>query len=750
MQTAPAGWPTDDAELTPTASVTHTVNGSQETTTPVGWSVRRELATDLPDQIQAAQGLSVAAATIELAQASAETTTNAFLPWQGRAVVRQAAGASVELDVGFAGSHLPLFVGRCAEPSGDVTQPMLSLECDDLASLLRRPVTLPAVAREMPYTDGDTTSTLYTGLSPTWAIDAILRQAGFGVTPALVDGAALSLPLQNSVWPEVGTLISAGQGDDTQPQFAAITWGDRRLAGWQAPSAATFSLTVLAGTDLLPLGDLHLSGWADGTTGTAVVDLRAGDDNDSRVTVTITASGINVRFRADTGAVDVDADYTFAGGPFDVDVERLTATTVRVTVTDSGGTQTDDITSGVFGGTLTNAVISLASGDLTLAGLQVTPQQAGTVAVDHEPSADLDLSLNSIDGTPGLADVTQWTALREIAAAELGALWMSEAGIPTFRNRDSLRGVGGTPLEVTARDSIVALQWWSSVEQTRSEIRVPVMPVAITATVDWSATVWELTDKIKVFERGRKPITIFAELDAVAIGLDTTWTQSLAGTQGSVFAAYTNPDGTGTLRGLVITTEIIAPRLVKLRIRSHYDHSTPSWIVDNNGDPRLVLRALATIAQPATAETFAVAENPEVVDTYGESVLELPQNRWMQDIGSAQAVADWLAEQTRQPQPIIRTLNVVPGPDTMRLQLGDVIELVDPVVMDATVRCVVTGITASGADGSVDLALRVRPLPYLFADFTDEWTGETFGDLDTELAGQTFADYNANPWRFDA
>ncbi|HEX6684035.1 MAG TPA: hypothetical protein VF062_14625, partial [Candidatus Limnocylindrales bacterium] len=446
MQDAPSGWPTSNAELTPTATCTHTVNGSEASVEPVSWSVRRELATDLPDQIQQAEGLSVASASIELAQEEAETVRNAWSPWEGRAVIRQPAGTSIALDAGFSGVHIPMFRGRVAEPRGDVRQPSIELECDDLASLLRRPATLPAVAREMPHDIGDSVSTLYTGLTATWAVDAILRQGGFCATPATVEGAVVVATMQGSVWPELGRLTRANQGDTTQPRFAAVTWSGRRALGWQAPAAATFNIKVEQPAGVVGLAGMHVSGWADGTSGTGVIDLRSGDNNDSRVTLTITATQIVVRVRADSGAVDTSATYSFVGGAWDVDLDRLTDTTVRVSFTDSATTDTDDLTTGVFGGQLDNLEMSLASGDLVLAGLQVGPQQSDTVAVAHVPTADLDPSLNSIDGTPGLeGDITQWAALREIAAAELAAIYLVEDGTARFRNRDSLRGLNNHP-----------------------------------------------------------------------------------------------------------------------------------------------------------------------------------------------------------------------------------------------------------------------------------------------------------------
>lgn len=747
MQTAPTGWPTDDAELAPTATATHDIDGSDESVAPVAWSVRRELATDLPDQIQAAEGLSVASAHVELAQDDAEATANVWSPWQGRTVVRQPAGASIQLSAGFAGVEIPMFKGRVAEPSGDITSPGIELECDDLAALLRRPATLPAVAREMPYDNGGVASTLYTGLSATWAIDALLRQGDFCATPALVDGAVLAWTFQGSVWPERGTLTTASQGDTTQPVFDDITWSDRRALAWQAPSSGTFVLRAQT-SGPLDIAEAHICGWTDGSSGTITIELRAGDDDDSRITITI-STDLVVRLRSTTAGIDTSDTFTFSGGPWDVRTERLSATSIRVTVDTDDGQDTSDLTTGGLGGSLTNAVVSAASGDRALAGLQVAPRQSGTVAVGHTPTADLDPSLNVVDGTPGLeSDVTQWTVLREIAAAELGAVAIDESGVAVFRNRNSLRGVGGTPLQVTARDSILGLQWWSSVQQVRSEVRVPVMPVAVDVSTTYEQTVWQLGDKIKLYERGRRPLTIFALLDTVPIGLDLTFTQSEDADEGSVYAAHPNADGSGSLRTLILTAEQLQPRLVKIVARSNYGHTNPDWIVDSNGDPRLILRALATIAQPDTAEGFAVATNDDVEATYGTSVLEMPASRWMQDIDSAQQVAWWLAEQTSQPQPIIRNVPVVPGPDTLRLQLGDVIELVDPVVMAATVRCVVTGIYPSGSAGRMDLSLRLRPLPYLFADFDSEWDGETFSDFNTEIGSSvTFADYNKSPWR---
>jgi hypothetical protein len=358
----------------------------------------------------------------------------------------------------------------------------------------------------------------------------------------------------------------------------------------------------------------------------------------------------------------------------------------------------------------------------------------------HEPTASIDLSLNELDATPGVESRVARELLREVAEAEMAAVWLDELGHAVFRSRSGLRGIGQTTHPVTSRTNLADLAWRSSIDQLRSEVRVPVLPVTSLSGAGYTQTVYQHAEKIKVASKSK--VTLFVDLDAVAIDLDTQAARGVFSI-GSRIAANTLQDGSGTDVPIFATIAQVGPRRAKVVIVSQSQNAV--WVVNSSGDPYLVLRARHQIAQADQPSEWAVAENPGVA---GE-VLELPANPWIQSTAVGDDLASFLRGETETARPILERVEVLA--DTRR-QLGDIVEITDADVtgMDE-VKGVVVGVETSESAGSRAQSLRVRTLPLIIADFNAAWDeanpAATIATFNTEWAGETIADFNLDPLR---
>ncbi|MGH3657080.1 MAG: hypothetical protein ACRDUA_10490, partial [Micromonosporaceae bacterium] len=443
MQDTPAGYPTDLTVVEPTATVTTDVGDGEQAYTGkriLSWSVTREITTDLPDQVQGVTGESVASATATLVGPDPVTETSQWTPWSGRNLVVRRTGRPVSITAGFGGAEVPVFTGgTIVAATAGATKAELALQCDDPAAGLRMLTSLPPLHRMMYAEHPDIAPVeLYPGMSGNWAMDQILRGAGWYATPAPLTNVMVSVPLQGSLWPETGQMVRTTSAAE-DPSFMPIAWDGGHMQAWTGPTQFEARWAPDGGVGI---DEVHISGWSGAGTGTAEIRAYAGDGPEvlsgPYIELVFTATQVTIRRFFDAGSQPTTV-YTRTAGPFDFRLQRLSSTSLRITWTDLAGTQTNDVTvNAAWVGPVAMIFARVASA-ASLAGLQVAARTgvAGTPAVTHIPTVDVDPTLGIIETTPGVEQQEQWQTLRDIAAAELGACWVDELGRFVFRNRRS-------------------------------------------------------------------------------------------------------------------------------------------------------------------------------------------------------------------------------------------------------------------------------------------------------------------------
>src|SRR5690606_27794033 len=131
------------------------------------WSIDRELATDLPDEMRQAAGLSAAMGNFDIA-APSDATLGHFSPWR---TPLQYLKAPVELSVYTDGEEHKMFVGSTDTVGSNDEGVILSSSALDGMADLDRPITMPAFGGSM----GSLTSN--TGLNPGLRAEWVVEHA---------------------------------------------------------------------------------------------------------------------------------------------------------------------------------------------------------------------------------------------------------------------------------------------------------------------------------------------------------------------------------------------------------------------------------------------------------------------------------------------------------------------------------------------------------------------------------------------
>src|SRR5262245_49366289 len=102
---------------------------------PSSWSMNAELATDLPEQIREAPGLSVASGTVTLSP-PVDAKPGHFSPFR-RGGSMKLANKRITLSFGVDGDPVPILGGKVVAASGSATGEDLTVEVEDAYSDLR-------------------------------------------------------------------------------------------------------------------------------------------------------------------------------------------------------------------------------------------------------------------------------------------------------------------------------------------------------------------------------------------------------------------------------------------------------------------------------------------------------------------------------------------------------------------------------------------------------------------------------------
>ena len=730
------------------------VNGVER---PVlSWSLDRDLVGDLPEQVVAGGG--VVQATGQIAWASTDDVTDGALnPWNPSTGWVPAEGDTVRILAGDGDQQWSQFVGVIDSTSGDIGGGITSKIIDRYDDLSKT-VNIPALVNTMPplESSGDWRRI---GLSNLHHINTALRSCGFYTTPPRSANTVLDVPMQGTMWPIVGDVVTCHRLSTVQypPIGEYAPWGASRSDAFAVfePSVPRTGTTVVQLTLMRTTAHAGIA-YARCTYGSANVELR------------LTATQAQARVN---GATVATIGFTGDGAA------QLLLKSGQVTIAASNGAS-NTATASLGSSALMDSIVLSADGNSRVAGLMVShPPTAGNElnAINFNPSARIDAG-RMHSGSIALPSVSETSAadlLDNLSRILLRPFWIDELGVLQCVGSDVLRDKA--PVQtVTTLDDIRELSWSKNLLGVRSEVRARYLWPSITARRTHSVTVHE--GSTEVLASGESLQTI-VETPAGEDWVMTDDTPLVAG-----LGAFDDINkGVGSLIGGIYTdgvNEVWAsmPGVDRLSM-SMQQVGASKWAITATAttlEPgkQVELRtvspeaALATSLWPAwwghglgiirakaKISWTERSRTPSLAGTRGPA-YEHDFGAWatgddIEGTGMIDEITSFIAEQVFSPAATIDSMRVGYDP---RRQLGDVITVVSPTFMGVTMNCLIVGISTQAESGmyTQHLAVRIISVTTTFTsyqEFMDAWG--TVADYDNFMTAwgaiATYADLTSDP-----
>lgn len=699
---------------------TFTDAGDDLTLRTTSITVDRSLTTDLPDPVRGVTGFTTAQASITVTGQPGVDPNDAvtfFSPYAAGSPLfgLDREGRTVRVQLGMSGDAgpelLPAFVGSTRSVAINVAGRDVQIEVLDNFEKMRGQVTLPLVVN-------DDLNLKRPGLNGAWVIDYTARRSGFYASPpprATGGRVKFLATMAGSVYPEIGALTEMHTAQGDRPTFPT----GRFVQGMYSDGSAgnTYRYATAGGTlgtndtnEQLIQGWVYVSSpfgtdfavcqlWSSTTVGGPFIGLIVrGSDRQLCATVrrrtagtmgvyssglavtpnTWTYVGLHIRFGAATQTM-----HWRVGG--------TSATTTGATSSVTGEPALVDLK--------LDSVPNINGAPCELNGaieaLQVENFPYGTAApgTSGSPSWDdgfvassiIQPSLNVLSATVPAASKDPAQLVRDLAAAELGTVGFDETGRFFFYNRDRWLSPPYTTSQrtISATDSIIDMQVSNSIDTIRNHVVVHSSP----GRVGPPQFVWTMAGVTGV--PASASITVWAQFDNPVTNLDPS--VSLAPTSGatgtSSYRATLRRDGTGG--SVTNLTFAVTPFADSAKIVITNPNAAAVWLVNPPGVPSAAgSPSFSLWGQPVTfndatiidstghTQSRYVADLSDLVSIarYGEQLLEISGNPWMQDTASAANLAAALLAQLKDPTTVMTSLDVVADP---RLQLGDRVTVVD-------------------------------------------------------------------------
>lgn len=701
-----------------------TVSGIQRST--ASWSVSRELSGDLPEQVTAVAGITQATGSIVWTEGD-DVGTQARNPWNTSVGWLPSKGDRVQIFAGDGVTEWVQFTGIIDNTTGSVGGGYQSVIIDDYDKFSSKFSHPPLLRIMPPLEEGQPLRGV--GLTSTYYINAMMRQAGFYSTPPTEPGPALSVPCQGSMWPDQGFLgvMKSGGGYDPGWDHArnfSAPWGwavgnfkntysprvrnslstPVQITTMVAPNhSANFTIDIYYGTTLVRLAVWDTRSAAAYVDGVNVVGFSAAEIATATI-ITVLIKGTTVTLKANNGA---------------------TATGTRPAV----------------GTTIMGDIVIGAPDGCRVAGIQVshpTTVAQEFASMSFVPSAVLDMGglgvfSSLIDAGPQFESRSSTELLKEISQATLAGMWIDELG--RARWTPSVVLAGKVPDKtVTTLDDVLALGWEDSLLGARSKVTVTARIPAISRSIYCKQTVYTGSgDDLESGEKREEFVGPESDQDWVMPDESLTMLGELSwslynsghGTFGGVY--YTNGGNPADGTGLTASVSMEKLGLTRYKI-THQAGTYPTGTVAtlatsetnaslwsrNKGKPLPVIRAFGKVDWTDLEISPVNAGNvgPELTHDAGP---------WNSLVGGNNveliAIADYLAAQTTNPKPTITGLQVVFDP---RLQLGDVITISSTTLMGVTMKGLVVGVdNSAGPSFSQSLAVRILSSTSAFTSYAE-------------------------------
>ncbi|MET7569680.1 hypothetical protein ABZT04_14435 [Streptomyces sp. NPDC005492] len=721
---------TNAALATGERTTTHTtrLGGTDLSAQLQSWQLERSYATDLPPAMRAFAGSSSAQLQAQVSGTGDVSAPGLYAPWADRRTGDLARpGQSVVHRAGVGADTLPAFRGTVRSRSAQAGSDTVQITALDGAERLRGPALLPK-----PYAGFSWGRPVAT---PTWCVDELLRQAGVYSSPPprypdFVAGQPLTLvhatlhggfaaPYgQPEVLPDPDDYAWTRDGAPHEMALLPLTTGV--TASWFPRSRVT-----------VPGSRLLLEAWVNPAIGAGdtvrmdlVLDRTGGATGTLRLQVNFATGQLTVGSGTTDGTFlnsnwnNITSVQTLKGvwhiGVFIDTVTTGTSVypTVQPRLTGPDGT--------VFLGALhqiTDAYgIQPASElrelklvtDLAVEGVQLTgglTAMPSTSVFDQSgtwtKAAELDDAVLPLYSVPRVSG-SQWEVVGQIAKASMATAEFDEQGIFRWRNHTRFATTPtGADLTLTSVRDIASLTLTEEIDACRNYVSQP-------------AKIWEdfgldsgttYTDTVvrTVPANGTLTVSYVMADEEFDIGPPSTDDDSVT-TAGSQVRFATTKTGTTAVKGAVdvLTRREDGYLVVRFSNRT----AQTLYTAKKDGTPSVYLQTLKPKADPVDRSAVAYVAGTPSEKYYGRQEHTGDSTDWVQDLTSAQAIADALYKAGAYPVPVIGDVEVLYDP---RVQLGDVIRLTDASGTRLDTLAWVVGIsTTATADAGVRQTLTLR------------------------------------------
>jgi hypothetical protein len=566
------------------------------------------------------------------------------------------------------------------------------------------------------------------GLTASWVIDYVARQNGYYSSPPPRSQCFFYASLHGSAWPEVmgnpaptWTPVVANMSLDvfTDPTTSGLTGSPLDYLGQMQPGF--WGSQVVRNPSILfaPIPDAirgsngpnidagnvnalnYFEGWlyADatqgGSGGGSYWSVLTHNGNYSKIKWTWALGGGTA-----TASMDVQRDsgsllnIALGGATMSTNafhhvacqVVFTASTTANVILTIDGVTTTTNVSGLPATGGDVNVFYSnfvwLGYADTVQLTNESYPQPVGATRT-FTPTAVIDASLNPLTAIPDTTTLTAKQVLQQIASAERGICGFDELGVLRFKNRQTIR-TATSSRTVTSATSLKQLQSDTGMAAVATRIQVPCAPLAQALP----GIVWRAPTVIHVpAGTTYSAIVQLSQPTLTPQALDSGYNATVGGgAAGTTYwrASSTPGGGSAISTSITVRTYSVSGALMVIQITNANGFDvwmvSPASLTDVPAGTPYVF--IGGVGLTSTTGVLADRQWPDAADggaatnqDFGEVLLQLPANTWMQDTQTADTLAGDTLSDTFRPRPLLTNVQIIFDP---RLQLSDRITFSDP------------------------------------------------------------------------
>lgn len=681
------------------------------------WSVERGIVGDLPDQVVAGGGIRQAMGTIVWAEQPDVTDTSAN-PWNMSAGWLPQSGQTVSVRVSDGVTTWTQFAGVIDDTAGDVGGSLQSTIID-YTDYLNKPFHHSTVLRlHPPRSDG--ADYMGVGMTASYVVDRLFRGCGFYATPRQEPNCVMSAPLQTSVWPEWGNIVSGGSVSG-----GGVTHGLNSRAEWgwcMSDFTAVYNpFTTVTRTDPVQLTCMAAADHA----GSFTLDAEYGD-----ATIRLWING----GRAAVALLD------------GVEVCRLSlGSATAVTLLIKAGVWTIKNNTG---GTISaskpfpagmNLSKVLLSGDANarIAGVQVSKPVVASEfqSLAYTPSYYQETSqlVGIMDVLPSIVDRTVIDVLTEISKSTLSPFWFDESGRLVMYGSDVLR-FRDSVQTVTTLDDITKLSWTDSRLGIRSTVAVKYRYPALNRSRYSNVLLWQgsgetmVSGQEKVLFAKEPTDEDWAEIDNFTVsnegGLTAfnqgrgTWVNTYLEDSSGAWTPSTGYVTWSPIQAVDDATRIFKAVAGTLPAGKSLVLGTPDD--GSNYFPRFRGIDMPVLRGRARVKWADMTIMSAIIGPSGSPALEHDAGVWSVQTDNTiiqTRIADFIAAQVTAPAPVITGMEVIYDP---RRQLGDVITISSPKLLGIELTALIVGVRNSAGDSyKQSLDVRIITKKSLYATYAE-------------------------------